>query len=442
MRLIVFLLLFITYPMLLPAQEGFQWHSPKDKIVVPFVFVDNLIIIQVEINNAKLNMLLDSGSEPSLIFSFPQNDTLQLYNTKKIRISGLGSEEVAEGLLSQKNKLNVNNYIDTNFEILVILDEKLNFSSRIGIPVNGILGYSFFRNHLVEINYEKKKITLYKNNALLQKRRLKSFTSIPLDIVNGRPYVNVDAKLDGKELRLKLLMDTGLTDGLWLFEDDTIKCTTKYFEDVLGEGIGGTIYGKKSRLSEISTAHFRFKEPLVSYPDTTSYKQLRIIKNRNGSLGGEILKRFHLIVDYSGKQLLVKKNKMFDDPFLYNMSGIEVQHNGVEWVQETVKKDADKKMPMGTTNIDDIVFDNSSFKYKFELKPVFEIASVRKGSPAEEAGLKAGDKIVRIDRKNAYNLTKQRINELLQAEDNKTVRIEVERDGKTLDYQITIRKIF
>ncbi|WP_300492126.1 PDZ domain-containing protein [Flavobacterium sp.] len=442
MRLLVFLLLIITYPAKLLAQEGFQWHSPKNKIEIPFVFVDNLIIIQVEINNAKMNMLLDSGSEPSLIFSFPQSDTLQLYNTKKIRISGLGSEEVAEGLLSQKNKLNVSNYIDTNFEILVILDEKLNFSSRIGIPVNGILGYSFFRNHLVEINYIKKKITLYKNDELLQSKRIRKYTAIPLDIVNGRPYVNVNAKLDGKELPLKLLMDTGLTDGLWLFEDDVIKCNNKYFEDVLGEGIGGTIYGKKSRLSEIKTAHFLFKEPLVSYPDTTSYKQLSIIKDRNGSLGGEILKRFHLIVDYGGKQIFLKKNKMFDDPFLYNMSGIEVQHNGVQWIQESVKNDVSKNLPLGTTNIDDIVFDNSSFKYKFMLKPVFEIASVRKGSPAEEAGLKAGDKIIRIDRKNAYNLSKQRINELLQVDDNKTIRIEVERDGKNREYQVTIRKLF
>ncbi|UUC45016.1 PDZ domain-containing protein [Flavobacterium cerinum] len=440
MRLIIFFLL-ILYPAILPAQEGFQWRSPKDKIVIPFVFVDNLIIIPVEINNAKLNMLLDSGSEPSLIFSFPQNDTIQLYNTKKIRISGLGSEEVAEGLLSQKNRLSVSEYVDTNFEILVILDEKLNFSSRIGIPVNGILGYSFFRNHLVEIDYQKKKITLYKNNDLLKKRRIKSFTAIPLDIVNGRPYINVNARLDEKEFQLKLLMDTGLTDGLWLFEDDKIKCNDKYFEDVLGEGIGGTIYGKKSRLSEITTAHFRFKEPLVSYPDTTSYKQLSIIKNRNGSLGGEILKRFNLIVDYGGKQLLVKKNKMFDDPFLYNMSGIEVQHNGVQWVQE-LKSEGNRNQPVGAVNIDDIVFDNSSFKYKFTLKPVFEIASVRKGSPAEEAGLKAGDKILRIERKNVYNLTKQRINELLQVEANKTVRIEVEREGKVLEYKVLIKKIF
>ncbi|WP_286911777.1 PDZ domain-containing protein [Flavobacterium sp. UBA4197] len=441
MRLIFFLFLLITYPNSIAAQDGFQWKSSKDKIAIPFVFVDNLIIIPVEINNTRLNMLLDSGSEPSLIFSFPQNDTVQLFNTKKIKISGLGNEEEAEGLLSQRNKMNVSDYVDTNFEILVILDDNLNFSSRIGIPVNGILGYSFFRNHLVEINYIKKKITLYKNRDVLKKRRLKSFTSIPLSIVNGRPYVDVHARLDQKEMQLKLLFDTGLTDGLWLFEDDRIKCNDKYFEDVLGEGIGGTIHGKKSRLSEIKTAHFTFKDPLVSYPDTTSYRQLRIIKDRNGSLGGEIIKRFTVMVDYEESRILVKTNNMYEDPFNYNMSGIEIQHNGVEWVQESAKSQVDKALPMGAINMNDIVFDNSSFKYKFILKPVFEIASVRKKSPGEEAGLKAGDKVLKIDKKNVHNLSKQRINELLQSEENKIIKIQVERDGKILDYEIKLRKL-
>src|SRR5688572_20023738 len=116
---VFFLLLFKS----VCGQNGFQFESEKDKIVIPFTFVDNLIIIPVEINGTKLNMLLDSGSEPSLIFSFPENDTIQLYNTKKIKISGLGNEEMAEGIFSDKNIANVNGYKNSHFGLLVILDE-------------------------------------------------------------------------------------------------------------------------------------------------------------------------------------------------------------------------------------------------------------------------------------------------------------------------------
>lgn len=437
MRLIYLVFCLLTFVSTF-GQIGFEWQSDKDKIIIPFTFVDNLIFIPVEINNTKLNMLLDSGSEPSLIFSFPENNSIPLHNTKKIKISGLGNEEIVEGIFSDKNTVNVNNYINKEFELLVILDENLNFSSRIGIPVNGILGYSFFKNNIVEIDYQKKKITLYKDRKILKKRKLKSFTPLPINVVNDRAYLEVKAKLDEKELDLKLLVDTGLGDGLWLFENDVIKSNNNYFLDVLGEGIGGTVFGKKSRLDEIQFSKFKFKSPLVSYPDTASYRQLRLITNRNGSIGGGILKRFTILMDYVGGQLFLKRNSFFDDPFNYNMSGIEIQHAGIEWIKEDVVNNSKPSDPL---NINNLAYDTNSLKYKFTLKPVYEIASVRKDSPAESAGLLAGDRILRINRKNVGNLTKQKIDEMLHDEDGKTIEIEIERKGVKREFEFKLKKL-
>ncbi|ESU25239.1 hypothetical protein FEDK69T_00040 [Flavobacterium enshiense DK69] len=437
MRAIVFVFFLMLFKSV-SGQNGFQFVSDKDKIVIPFTFVDNLIIMPVEINGTKLNMLLDSGSEPSIIFSFPENDTIQLYNTKKIKISGLGNEELAEGIFSDKNTANVSGYINKQFDLLVILDENLNFSSRIGIPVNGILGYSFFKNNVIEIDYQKKKVTIYKDRKILEKSRIKSFTPLPISVVNDRAYLNVKAKLDGKEFDLKLLVDTGLGDGLWLFENGEIKSNSNYFEDVLGEGIGGTVFGKKSRLEELEFSKFKFKSPLVSYPDTASYKQLQLVTSRNGSLGGAMLKRFTMIMDYTGGQLYLKKSSYYDDAFNYNMSGIEVQHGGIEWVKEEMMRDS---KPTNTLNVNDIVFDNSNLRYKFALKPVYTIASVRKDSPAEAAGLLIGDKILKINGKNVGNLSKQKIDEMLYEEDGKTIEMEIERKGIKKEMKFKLKKI-
>ncbi|UOK41275.1 MULTISPECIES: PDZ domain-containing protein [Flavobacterium] len=437
MRAIVFVFFLMLFKSV-SGQNGFQFDSDKDMIVIPFTFVDNLIIMPVEINGTKLNMLLDSGSEPSIIFSFPENDTIQLYNTKKIKISGLGNEELAEGIFSDKNTANVSGYINKQFDLLVILDENLNFSSRIGIPVNGVLGYSFFKNNVIEIDYQKKKVTIYKDRKILEKSRVKSFTQLPINVVNDRAYLNVKAKLDGKEFDLKLLVDTGLGDGLWLFENGEIKSNSNYFEDVLGEGIGGTVFGKKSRLEELEFAKFKFKSPLVSYPDTASYKQLQLVTSRNGSLGGAMLKRFTMIMDYSGGQLYLKKSSYYDDAFNYNMSGIEVQHEGIEWVKEGMIRNS---KPNNTLNVNDIVFDNSHLKYKFALKPVYTIASVRKDSPAEVAGLKIGDKILKINGKNVSNLSKQKIDNMLHEEDGKKIEMEIERKGVKKEMKFKLKKI-
>lgn len=424
------------------GQVGFEWQSDKDKITIPFTFVDNLIIIPVEINNTKLNMLLDSGSEPSLIFSFPENDTIPLYNTKKIKISGLGNEEMAEGIFSDKNTANVSGYINKEFELLVILDENLNFSSRIGIPVNGILGYSFFKNNIIEIDYQKKKVTIFKDRKILEKRKTKSFTSLPISVVNDRAYLNVTTKLDDKTFDLKLLVDTGLADGLWLFENGTVKANKNYFEDVLGEGIGGTVFGKKSRLDEIQFSKFKFKSPLVSYPDTASYRQLRLIKDRNGSLGGGILKRFTLLMDYKGGKLFLKKNSHFDDPFNYNMSGIEVQNAGVEWVKESVTETVSTNIKLNSPlSVNNLAYSTNELKYKFTLKKVYEIASVRKNSPAEAAGLMVGDKVLKINGRNVSNLSKQKVDEMLQEEDGKTIEIEIGRKGIDKKFKFKLKKL-
>lgn len=350
----------------------------------------------------------------------------------------MGNEEMAEGIFSENNVANVSGYKNKAFDLLVILDEDLNFSSRIGIPVNGILGYSFFKNNVIEIDYQKKKVIIYKDRKVLEKRRIKSFTKLPINVVNDRAYLNVKTKLDDKEVDLKLLVDTGLGDGLWLFEDDVIKSNNNYFEDVLGEGIGGTVFGKRSRLDEIKFSDFSFKSPLVSYPDTASYKQLRLVKNRNGSLGGGMLKRFYMIMDYKGEQLFLKKNSFYDDPFNYNMSGIEVQHVGIQWVNKDMVND-DK--PSDPLSINSLAYDTNSLKYKFTLKQVYEIATLRKNSPAEAAGLLPGDRVLRINRKNAGSLTKQQIDEILQSEDGKTIEIEIERKGVQRKFEFQLKKL-
>lgn len=441
MRLICLVFFFLAFTSTF-GQIGFEWQSNKDKITIPFTFVDNLIIIPVEINNTKLNMLLDSGSEPSLIFSYPDNETINLFNTKKIKISGLGNEEIAEGIFSDTNTANVSGYINKEFELLVILDENLNFSSRIGIPVNGILGYSFFKNNLIKIDYQKKKITIYKDRKILEKRKIKSFTSLPITVVKDRAYLDVATKLDDKMVDLKLLVDTGLADGLWLFESQRIKANNNYFEDVLGEGIGGTVFGKKSRLDEIQLAKFKFKSPLVSYPDTTSYRQLRLVKDRNGSLGGGILKRFTLLMDYKGGKLFLKKNNYFDDPFNYNMSGIEVQNGGIEWIKETQIESVSTNIKINSPlSINNLAYESSELKYKFTLKQVYEIASVRKNSPAELAGLLVGDKILKINGRNVSNLSKQKVSEMLQEEDGKTINIEIIRKGIENKYTFKLKKL-
>ena len=56
-----------------------------------------------------------------------------------------------------------------------------------------------------------------------------------LEFYNGKPYINAKVKINHNEIPVKLLIDSGGSDALWLFEDDSlnIKPGDKFFNDFL-----------------------------------------------------------------------------------------------------------------------------------------------------------------------------------------------------------------
>lgn len=67
------------------------------------------------------------------------------------------------------------------------------------------------------------------------------------------------------------------------------------------------------------------KEVKASFPDSIYTQRISLI-DREGSLGGDILHRFNLIIDYSGQKISFKKNSFCNKPFYYNINGMIVQH--------------------------------------------------------------------------------------------------------------------
>lgn len=133
-----FILLFFT--LWTYAQGGFKIINNKNKTVIPFTLINNLIFVPVNINGAKLTLLLDSGVNETILFSLGNND-VEFRDVQKMKFTGLGENIEVEGLLSVNNKATVGKeFTDSNHTVYIILNEDFNFSSHIGIPVNGILG--------------------------------------------------------------------------------------------------------------------------------------------------------------------------------------------------------------------------------------------------------------------------------------------------------------
>ncbi|MCV2487258.1 PDZ domain-containing protein [Flavobacterium sp. SH_e] len=424
-------------PFLLFGQGDFLLENNASKATIPFKLINNLVFIPIKVNGVELNFLLDSGVEETILFSMEEKQEVSFNNVEKIKLRGLGSEEEIEGLKSTKNILETHGLISNDHMVFIILDQSFNLSSHIGIPVNGIIGHKFFKNNYVEINYQKKRIVVHAQSNTFQEKLDKKFKAIPITIERSKPYLVTKATVNNQEISAKLLIDVGNSDAFWIFENNKIKLPDKNFPDFLGKGFSGDIEGHRAKIDEFSIDEFKFKKPIVSFPDSVSIRNVKMVPDRIGSVGGEVLKRFTVVLDYKGKKMYLKKNSKFSEPFTYNKSGITIQHNGLQWVQETVHLET-VQVANTIDELQEKDKNNNNFKYKFALKPVYEIVNVRKNSAAEKCGLRKGDIIVSINRIQPYKYSLQQINNLLKSEEDVWINLEVERNSVVLKFRFKL----
>ncbi|WP_396174211.1 aspartyl protease family protein [Flavobacterium sp.] len=425
------------------SQSNFQLANNKKRIVIPFKLINNLIFIPIKVNGETLTFLLDTGVEQTILFSLDDKQQVSLFHLQKINLKGLGSNDAVEAYKSSENKMEVDGYVDEEHEIYLILDQEFNFSSQVGIPVNGIIGYHFFKSHPTEIDYERKKIIVYSaDNKKLSKKLMRNFKKDSIAIEENKPYYVSNVTTTTLSYPSKMLLDTGNSDALWLFlnKPTQLQLPPKTIQDFLGRGFSGNVYGQRARIPSFTFGSTTFENGIGTFPDSTSIKSLNFVKDRAGSIGGEILSRFQIVFDYPNGKLYSKPNSKCNEPFNYNMSGIEVQHDGLEWVKETYEDNQSKGQTFYNGYTSDIrVQDN--LKIKFELKPVFRIYNVRADSPAAQAGLSAKDKIIAINKQKAHTLSIEKINEILKSEEGKTIEIVIERSSKVYTFKFQLKKI-
>lgn len=436
------LLFFLLFSACCFSQSEFRIENPRNRVAIPFKLINNLIFIPVTVNGEELTFLLDTGVEQTILFSLDEKEEVKFFEVEKLKLKGLGSKEPIEAFKSSKNKVEIRDFVDLNHEVYIILDQEFNFSSQVGIEVNGIIGYNFFRNHIVEIDYDRKRIVVYSHdNKNIKERLEKKFNKAAITLEANKPYYISDIVAEGQSIPSKLLIDTGNSDALWIFSNktDKIKIPEKNIPDYLGRGFSGSVYGKRARVNSFEFGQKVFKLPLVTFPDSVSIKSVNFVSDRVGSIGGEVISRFTTVFDYVNNVIYTRPNNTVNDPFHFNMSGIEVEHAGLEWVKEPVNQTVSEGIKI-YTDVNQQKIENN-LKVHFELKPIFRIASVRPDSEAEKAGLKVGDRIVSINHKESHGFTIQSINELLKSEEGRMIEIVIERNNIEYKFRFQLKTI-
>jgi len=389
--------------------RGFLFDNQRKKeIIINFKSASNLIIIPVTINESDtLNFILNTGVRYPIITELPFINKLNLNYMTPFQIKGLGEGVELTAYRSGNNTMQIKGLTARNQEVQMIIDENFQISHILGIPVHGLIGFNLFKDYVVEIDYLNEKLTLHKPEYYKYRDRKKDII-LPLHFDGNKPFVRTSIVTDElKEVPVKLLVDTGASDALWLSEssDERINLPKNHIESFLGRGLSGDLYGVKGRIDGIWIGPLVLPKPIVAFPSSELIDQLISNNDRNGTIGAEILRRFFVTFDYKNSRLTLRPTHKLKENFNYNMSGMEIT-NPVPGM------------------------------------PIFTIADIRENSPAYFAGLKENDQILSMNSNNHRSLELNDINLLLQSKENRKIKVKVLRDGEEFKTSFQLKKMF
>ncbi len=413
------------------AQSYFSLNDGISATEIPFNQIANLIIVPADFNGKATNFILDTGSAKTLLFNWNNIDSLSINVKSTIKIAGYGERKFLDVYYTVDNVVSIGETTNTRAEAYVLVDEVIDLKPQLGIDVNGLIGADFFKNQVVEVDYLKSVLRVYRDMSDVP-FSLRNYEKIPILLNGEKPFIKALATDKSFSIPGEFLIDTGSSDALWCFEtnENFIK-PEKYFEDYLGFGVNGEIHGKRTRIDDLQLGPFRFNRVSTAFPDIlkTNFAQL---KSSTGSIGGELWRRFHVLFDYQNAAVYLKQAKGFDDKFYFNLAGIQV-YAGKMNLFTVIKRGgevADIEGPYGL--IRDQVVVKSNAQYFYSYVPELYVAYVRKNSPAAAAGVKQGDKIISVQGIKNAQLTMKVVNDIFYREENKVISLKVERGQEIL----------
>ena len=400
---------FLTWVLLLAATVpafsqmqilGFSMPEGKRKVTLPFELCQNLITVPVIINGKlPLRFIIDTGVRTAILSERTFSDMMGLRYTRQYTITGPGGEKLIGALVTNNVTLTLpagNHTGITGFghSLLVLEQDYLQLSRHLGKEVHGILGYELFSRFVVRIDYDRQEITLISPDRFRKPRR---YQEIPMTVEDTKPYIQIPCTFaSGRTSELKLMVDTGASHCLLLLpeNDSSIEMPSRTLRSTIGRGLGGDINGRIGRLKNLQVGDWPLAGPVASFPDPSQYSDTLRSTDvfRHGTIGGEILRRFHVIFDYSAGRIYLRRNSAYRSPVDFSLSGISLQAKGIRL--------------------------NS-----------FEVSQVRRGSAGDEAGITAGDVILSINGEPVSSMTLEEINTLFNSQPKRRFELDVLHEG-------------
>ena len=372
-----------------------QAATPVARTMLPISIIDNRPFVDVRVDgHGPFSFLLDTGSSSSTV-SAALATSLHLSAMHAGTGSGAGEQTVR----FQTVRVATMTVGDFSFGPLdVPAFDTAELSRVTGFEhFDGVLGAEIFEQRVVTIDAARGQLSLVAPSGF---KPAVGAVAVPFALdENEMPIVT--ASVSG--VAGSFQVDTGDRSGLTLFgpfwrAHDLDRAIAPTVTAMTGYGIGGPILGIVGRPSTFLLGGFSIPHPVVrlSLQKSGSFT----VKNRAGSIGMSILKRFEVSFDYPHHTMWLARGPGFDAPDPYDKGGM--------W--------------LGLAQQDGL-----------------DVVAVTSGSPAAEAGLMEGDLLTKIGGLPAGPKTLFEIRKLLQAPGNNRLAVRAVRNGSRYETRLNTR---
>jgi len=416
LRHILHILSFAVFGMLLVfpknAQSqvrGLDLLSKKGWVEIPFEMEQGFILVKLWLNGViPLKMIFDTGAENTILFDKEITQILGISFERQIPIIGSDLDSVLIANIARNVRTKLDGCNSVMRDLIVLEDNSLLLSEKLGVEINGIVGGSYFSNLVVEINYRKRVLRFTHPSKFDQPSQ--KYHRYGLSIIGNKPYVLGDVSISGEEKnKLNFLLDTGAALPFLIHTntDSTLSIPEKVMLGNVGYGLSGVIYGFRGKCKTFELGELNFNEIATSFQDI-AFDSLNsnILLVRNGIIGNVLLSRFSVIIDYTRALLYLKPyKKKYNEDFDFDKSGLTI------------------------------------FAVGSDLRQYYVVAVIKE-SPADLAGIEPGDLITKVGRRKSHRLNLQEITGKFAKKEGKKIKLTIKRGDIELKKTFRLREWF
>ena len=389
------------------TQSGFRMPPGVSQTVWPFEYVNNFIVVTVTLNGTfPLKMIFDTGAEHTVLCRRELSDLLGIRYDREFRLLGADMKTELVAYLARNVRLDALNtpLSAPDEDILVLQEDYFRFESYAGIDIHGILAANALSGYMIRINYLQKTLTIVKHEVFSPERA--GYTPFPAELYRNKMYLRAGLGFDTDSVSAaKLLLDTGAALPLLLIiSDSTLKLPPAVLPSQIGMGLGGYLNGYVGRVREFSAGHFRQTGVISYFQVADSMLKTSFLNGRAGIVGNMLLDRFQLVLDYRESVVWLKPSGNFRKKYVYDRSGMHLLASG--------------------TSLNEFV-----------------VESVMNNSPAAEAGILPGDRIIQVGIVPARILRLQDVLKALQKKPGKKIRLLILRNGVKIRKTVLLRSL-